>query len=175
MKTDDLLEDIETLGDLAEGDIGALAVEGRCLRTCHEEELGSGRIWSAGAGHHEVTLGVCIRATFVFDGVPDAVARAETATLDDVDGGVSTEDRGAVVVLVPRQRNEVVHGARHCLGVERNDNRAFRCVEGRGVGLRRINALLHRVAEFLDTLLGAIGFRAGSGAFNNGEGLAGHS
>ena len=175
MKTNDLLEDVKTLGDLAEGDIGALAVEGRCLRTSHEEVLRSGRIRSSGARHHEVALGVGVRATLVFDGVADAVARAEPTTLDDVDGGVGAKDRGAVVVLVARQRNEVVDCAGHSLGIECNDNRALRCVEGRGVGLRRINALLHRVAEFLDTLLGAIGFRAGSGAFNNGEGLAGHS
>ena len=125
VKTNDLLQNVESLGDMTEGHVGALAVQVRNVGTGGEEILRSGRVRCASACHHKVALGVLEGAAFILDGVSDAVTCAETATLDDVDGGVGAENGGAVVVLVARQGDEVVHGAWHGLGIQSHNDGAL--------------------------------------------------
>ena len=125
MKADDFLQYIETFGGFAKSDVRALAIKERCLRARHEEVLGATGVRSLTTSHNEVTLGVGIGAALIQNVVANAVRGAESAALDDVDGWIGTEDRGAVVVLVAGQCDEVVHRARHSLCIECHDNRAL--------------------------------------------------
>ena len=164
----DLLEHVEPAGRDAEGDVGALAVELAARHAGAEEVLGAGAVRGGGAGHGEVAGHVLVPGALVLDGVARprvaGILGVRGPALDDVDRGVGPEHRRPVVVVIPRQDDEVVGGHRRLRGVEVDHDVALGRDEGGGVGLARLEAVRRGVGKRRDVRVWAIGLRARGGA-----------
>ena len=151
MAVQDVREHVETVDDLTEHHIGALAAK-HPGRVGHREEiLGVGAVGVAGAGHGQQARPVAEPRALVPQPIPrpriiGAVGVGRTA-LQDADAGIAAMHQRPVVIPEAGQIHETVDRARRVGRVQQHQHRPPRRVEQRHISPSRIDAQLRRRLE----------------------------
>src|SRR5487761_1941020 len=149
----DLQRDIHARDDMAEDRI-ALIEQLRVVAGA-DEELRAIRVCGTGVRHRYITCGIGSNHLFILEGIAGNCAGISAilrhrATLNQAQrrsatqragqaGGFDTPEVGVVVIMLLREKDEVVGGDWCILGVELNDDVPLRRLDSGDIGLARVD------------------------------------